>query len=152
MDMSHDDIILSVINALGVNYFKYGPHGLPGDLNHAPKRKFSLSEMTPFGARFMSEIWTCPRNHSFNELDPVLYENPVVDSTTDTTDYIRFVLNSAPLPLEGVVGCEGAKNGFCPVDRFLHGIPTLEHTANYQKACFGKYPTGSQVGDGAPSS
>jgi hypothetical protein len=152
MDMSHDDIILSVINALGVNYFKYGPHGLPGDLNHAPKRNFSLSEMTPFGARFMSEIWTCPRNHSFNELDPVLYENPVVDSTADTTDYIRFVLNSAPLPLEGVVGCEGARNGFCPVDRFLHGIPTLEHTANYQKACFGKYPTGSQVGDGAPSS
>ncbi|KAJ5301904.1 hypothetical protein PENANT_c062G01728 [Penicillium antarcticum] len=152
MDMSHDDIILSVINALGVDYFKYGPHGLPGDLDHAPKRNFSLSEMTPFGARFMSEIWTCPRNHSFTNLDPVLYENPAVDSSNDAAKYIRFVLNSAPLPLEGVVGCEGARNGFCPVDRFLHGVPTMEHTANYQKACFGDYPKGSQVGDGAPSS
>lgn len=149
MDMSHDDIILSVINALGLEYFKYGPKGLPGDIDHAPERNFSLSQMTPFGARLVSEIWTCPSEASFDSLDPVLYTNPT-HSTQNTTDYIRLMLNNAPLPLDGLVGCEDAKNGFCDTQEFLRGLPTLKHKAQYQKACFGTYPTGSQVGDGAP--
>ncbi|KAJ5896907.1 uncharacterized protein N7473_006306 [Penicillium subrubescens] len=153
VDMSHDDIILSVISALGLEHFKYGPNGLPGDVDHAPSnRTFSLSEMTPFGARFFSEIWTCPRDTSFDELDPILYENPSLGSATHTTDYIRFLLNNAPLPLDGLVGCEKAKNGFCPVERFLKAVPTLKKKAMYQEACFGNYTTGSQVGDGAPGS
>lgn len=152
MDMSHDDIILSVINALSLDHFRFGPHGLPSDLPHAPsQRNFSLSEMTPFGARLMSEIWSCPANTSFEELDPVLYTNPTL-KTEDTTNYIRFVLNGAPLPTKGLPGCEDAKNGFCPVDRFLHGVPTLKKKAQYQHACFGKYPTGHQVSDGVPRS
>ncbi|KAJ5151223.1 uncharacterized protein N7482_010475 [Penicillium canariense] len=153
MDMTHDDIILSVITALGLEYFKYGPNGLPGDVDHAPSnRTFSLTEMTPFGARFFSEIWTCPHHVSFNELDPVLYENPHLETTPHTTDYIRFVLNNAPLPLKGLVGCEKSKNGFCRVDQFLEGVPTLKNNAKYQEACFGNYTAGSQVGDGVPDS
>ncbi|KAJ5739867.1 hypothetical protein N7533_012651 [Penicillium manginii] len=152
LDMSHDDIILSVINALGLEHFKFGPHGLPSDLPHAPsQRAFALSDMTPFGARLMSEIWSCPANTSFEELDPVLYTNPILKGN-DTTEYIRFVLNGAPLPTKGLLGCEGAKNGFCPVNRFLHGVPTLKKNAQYQHACFGKYPTGHQVADGVPRS
>ncbi|KAI9927228.1 hypothetical protein ASPWEDRAFT_165747 [Aspergillus wentii DTO 134E9] len=152
MDMSHDDIILSVITALGLDYFKYGPHGLPSDIDHAPNRNFTLSDMTPFGARFFSEIWTCPANVSFTNLDPVVYENPDFSCSNTTTDYIRFVLNGAPLPTDGLVGCEHAKNGFCAVKDFLSGVPQLEKDAQYQHACFGKYKTGSQVGDGAPES
>ncbi|KAJ5669064.1 hypothetical protein N7462_010134 [Penicillium macrosclerotiorum] len=152
MDMSHDDIILSVISALGLDYFRFGPHGLPSDIDHAPNRTFQLTEMTPFGARFMSEIWTCPRNISFSSLDPVLYSNPELETTSGTTNYIRFVLNNAPLPLGGLIGCEHAQNGFCPVDNFLRGVPTLKEKAKYQEACFGNYTTGSQVGDGAPNS
>lgn len=151
MDMSHDDIILSVISALGLEYFNYGPKGLPVELDHAPKRTFHLSEMTPFGARFMSEIWTCPSSVSFDSLDPVLYTNPELGSK-DTKSYIRFVLNNSPLPLKGLVGCEHAKDGFCPVDTFLKGVPTLKEKAKYQEACFGNYTTGRQVGDGAPGS
>lgn len=67
-------------------------------------------------------------------------------------NYIRFLLNNAPLPLQGLVGCENAKNGFCPVRDFLRGVPTLKHSAKYQEACFGKYPRGKQVGDGVPNS
>lgn len=153
MDMSHDDILLSVITALGLEHFKFGPNGLPSDLPHAPKRSFSLSDMTPFGARLMSEIWSCPADTSFDELDPVLYTNPTLKSDgKNTTDYIRFVLNSAPLPTKGLVGCENAKNGFCPVEQFLRGVPTLKKNAEYQHACFGKYPTGQQVSDGVPRS
>ncbi|KGO65768.1 Histidine phosphatase superfamily, clade-2 [Penicillium expansum] len=152
MDMSHDDIILSVINALGFDYFKYGPKGLPVHIDHAPERNFSLSQMTPFGARFISEIWTCPRDVSFDDLDPVLYANPTIMSTTNTTKYIRFVLNNSPVPQDGLIGCEDSSNGFCHLDKFLSGIPTLKDKAQFQKACFGNYTTGSQVGDGAPES
>lgn len=152
MDMSHDDIILSVINAIGFDYFKYGPKGLPVHLDHAPERNFSLSQMTPFGARFVSEIWTCPRHVSFENLDPVLYTNPTINSTTKTTEYIRFVLNNSPLPQDGLIGCENSSNGFCHLEKFLRGVPALKEKAQFQKACFGNYTTGSQVGDGAPES
>ncbi|KAB8235163.1 histidine phosphatase family protein [Aspergillus alliaceus] len=150
MDMSHDDIILSVVTALGLDHFRYGPHGLPVDIDHAPaNRTFSLSDMTPFGARFISEIWTCPTNAKFDTLEPVLYINP--DITEEKTErYIRFLLNDAPLPLGGLIGCEKSKNGFCAVSGFLKGVPKLKENAKYQEACFGKYPTGKQVWDGVP--
>ncbi|KAL4902043.1 hypothetical protein BDW74DRAFT_158959 [Aspergillus multicolor] len=153
MDMSHDDIILSVLSALGLEYFNFGPDGLPGDVDHAPSnRTFKLSELTPFGARFLSEVWTCPANVSFASLDPVLYSNPFIENSNGTSKYIRFVLNSAPLPLEGLLGCGNAVNGFCPLDRFLKGAPMLKEKAQYQEACFGDYPTGEQVRDGVPMS
>ncbi|KAJ5652248.1 Histidine phosphatase superfamily clade-2 [Penicillium longicatenatum] len=152
MDMSHDDIILSVVNALGLDYFKFGPHGLPANVDHAPKRNFSLTQMTPFGARLMSEIWSCPSKTSFSNLGPVLLKNPTVQSGKNTTSYIRFVLNNAPLPLDGLVGCENSSQGFCPVEKFLGGVPTLKKNAEYQKACFGNYTTGHQVANGVPDS
>ncbi|KAF7718951.1 Uncharacterized protein PECH_006294 [Penicillium ucsense] len=153
LDMSHDDIIVSVMAALGLDYFKYGPHGLPADRDHAPSNlTFSLSNITPFGARLFSEIWTCPSHNSIDELDPIIYQNPHLNSSSETKDYIRFVLNSAPLPLSGLAGCEKSKNGFCPVETFLKAIPGLKETAQYQKACFGNYTIGSQVGNGVPDS
>ena len=140
LDMSHDDIIVSVMTALSLEHFQYPESkGLPGDVEHAPDRTFSISEMTPFGARFMTEVWTCPSNVSFDALDPVLYANPYLQESSDTTDYIRFVLNSAPLPMAGLKGCEGAKNGFCPVDQFLRAVPKLKASARFQEACFGDH-------------
>jgi len=50
------------------------------------------------------------------------------------------------------VGCENASQGFCPVEKFLAGVPTLKKNAEYQKACFGNYTTGHQVADGVPDS
>lgn len=153
LDMSHDDIILSVITALGLEHFKSGPNGLPSQVDHGdPDREIVLSRLTPFGARLFSEVWTCPKDVSFDTLDPILYSNPRIESAHDAKKYIRFVLNDAPLPTDGVVGCEGSKNGFCPLDGFLHGVPKLKENARYQEACFGNYPTGKQVGDGAPPS
>jgi hypothetical protein len=153
MDMSHDDIIVSVITALGLSYFRYGPHGLPGSVDHAVQTTFNLNEMVPFGAQFIAEIWTCPAGHgSFHNLNAVLYENPDLSSQNGTTDYIRFVLNNAPVPLDGLVGCEGSRDGFCPVQNFLGGVPTLKQQAMYQYACFGNYTSNGQVGNGQPPS
>lgn len=149
MDMSHDDIIISVLTALSLDYFKYGPNGLPAKEN-APGRTFRLSEMTPFGAQLFSEIWTCPSDTSFDELDPVLYTNPDLSSMKDTKDYIRFVLNNAPVPLDGNPGCNSGTNGFCAVDDFLSGIPKLKDEAMYQYACFENYSTNGHIGNGHP--
>ncbi|KAJ5664384.1 hypothetical protein N7507_005115 [Penicillium longicatenatum] len=142
MDMSHDNIIVSVMAALNLDYFKYPSlTGLPGDVDHAPDRTFRISDITPFGARFMTEVWTCPNDVTFDTLDPVLYSNPILESTEDTTKYLRFLLNGSPLPMTGVVGCdaENSTNGFCPLEKFMNGIPELQNRANYREACFGYY-------------
>ncbi|KAJ5987439.1 histidine phosphatase superfamily [Penicillium sp. IBT 35674x] len=140
MDMSHDSIIICVMTALNIDYFKYPSlTGLPNDLDHAPDRTFRVSDATPFGAHFTTEVWTCPDDVTFNSLDPVLYSNPILETTEGTTKYIRFMLNNSPLPFSGVPGCEGSINGFCALDKFLSGIPELVNRANYREACYGYY-------------
>lgn len=150
MDMSHDDIIVSVLTALGLDYFKYGPHGLPVSVAHAPHRTFNLNQMTPFGARLFSEVWTCPNDFAFKDLQVQKYKNPDLSSKSDTTEYIRFVLNNAPLPLDGLKVCDGSVNGFCKVKNFLRAIPDLNKEAMYQEACYGDYNITNQVGNGQP--
>ncbi|GFF37074.1 3-phytase B [Aspergillus lentulus] len=149
MDMSHDDVIVAVLAALGLEYFKYGELGLPDTLEHAPERTFRLNEIVPFGARFVSEVWTCPDQDemTFKELDATLYRNPVVGSSGGT-DYIRFVLNGAPVSTQGLVGCERAENGFCALRDFLGGVAKLKEEAMYQVACFGNYTSGHQLCEG----
>ena len=151
MDMSHEHVICSVLTALGLEYFRYGPHGLPSSVDHAVPHTFQLENMTPFGSRLISEIWTCPSNTSFDGLSSTLYTNPDLSASNDTKDYIRFVLNNAPLPLHGLPGCEEhSKKGFCPVDTFLRAVPLLKKDAMYQSACFGNYSTDRQVANGQP--
>lgn len=150
MDMSHDDIIVSTLTALGLDYFKYSPQGLPDSVSHAPHRTFNLNHMTPFGARLFSEIWTCPQDASLKHLQPQKYKNPDLSSKSNTTDYIRFVLNNAPLPLDGLSACDGSVNGFCKVSQFLGAVPKLNEEAMYQEACFGDYNITTQVGNGQP--
>lgn len=151
MDMSHDNVITSVLAALGLDYFRYGPHGLPTSVSHAPRRNFDLHKITPFGARFYSEIWTCPKNASLHNLEEQMYKNPDLSSQSNTTDYIRFVLNNAPVPVDGLKGCEDSVNGFCPLKKFLHQVPELTKEAMYQEACFGNYNITKQVGNGQPT-
>jgi hypothetical protein len=152
MDMSHDDTIVSVLAALGLDYFKYSPQGIPSTVAHAPERHFKLNEMTPFGAHLVSEVWTCPKDTSFHDLQLQMYKNPDLSSKSDTEQYIRFVLNSAPLPLDGLSACDGSVNGFCPVKNFLSHVPQLTKEAMYQEACFGSYNTSISVGNGQPPS
>jgi 3-phytase len=150
MDMSHDKVLIGTLTALGLQYFKYGPKGMPSDVAHAVPRTFRLSEVAPFGARLVSEIWTCPKSSNLEVLDSTLYMNPDISDSQNTTDYIRFVLNGAPLPTSGLVGCEDARNGFCKVGDFLEAVPELKQNAMYQQACFEKYKPGHQVGNGRP--
>ena len=151
LDMSHENAITSTLTALGLDHFRYGPDGrLPGSVEHAVPRTFELSNVTPYGARFVTEIWTCPSNASFDGLGSTLYENPDLSASPNTKDYIRFSLNNAPLPLDGLRGCDqSSENGFCAVDTFLRAVPLLKQDAMYQYSCFGNYTAGP-VGNGRP--
>ncbi|KAE8152821.1 histidine phosphatase superfamily [Aspergillus avenaceus] len=150
MDMTHDKIIIGTLAALGLQYFNYGPKGLPVDVGHAVPRTFHLNRITPFGAHLVSEVWTCPGNADLNVLDKMLYTNPDLSNSNNTTEYIRFVLNGAPVPMTGLVGCEHAVNGFCNVSDFVNAVPILKTEAMYQEACYGNYTPGHQVGNGQP--
>ena len=155
LDMSHENIITSTLAALGLDYFRHGPDGrLPSSVEHAVPRTFQLGNMTPYGARLVTEMWTCPAsNTSFDDLGSTLYANPDLSASTSTStkDYIRFSLNNAPLPLDGLRGCDkSSKNGFCPLETFLRVVPLLKEDAMYQYACFGNYSVDGQVGNGRP--
>lgn len=56
-DFSHDDIIVSVLASMSVDYFRDTP-----DLTQFPpdeNRRFNLRKMTPFGARLITEVIGC---------------------------------------------------------------------------------------------
>lgn len=56
-DFSHDDIIVSTLTAMSLDYFRDPPSlsQYPPD----PDRKFILSNMTPFGGRLITEVVGC---------------------------------------------------------------------------------------------
>ncbi|PYI05611.1 putative acid phosphatase [Aspergillus sclerotiicarbonarius CBS 121057] len=156
MDMSHDDVIVSVIAALGMEYFNFGPNGMPGNITGSEvplNRTFKLNEIAPFGARLVTEVWKCPApvaEKGFGELGAVVYENPDLSQVNGTKEFVRWVLNEMPVPVQGVVGCEGAKNGFCPLEGFLSGVPSMYKKAQYEKACEVGVEGSGMVGDGCP--
>ncbi|KAJ5284793.1 hypothetical protein N7524_000099 [Penicillium chrysogenum] len=150
MDMSHETVIVAVLAALGLDYFKYGPHGMPKNVEHAVPRNFIMHKVAPFGARLFTEVWTCPADSKLDKLQDQMYKNPDLSSSSGTTDYIRFVLNNAPVPLEGLSPCKGSVNGFCGMKEFLDYVPELTKQAMYQRACFGDYNVSTQVPNGQP--
>lgn len=150
MDMSHETVIVAVLAALGLDYFKYGPHGMPKNVEHAVPRNFIMHKVAPFGARLFTEVWTCPADSKLDKLQDQMYKNPDLSSSSGTTDYIRFVLNNAPVPVEGLSPCKGSVNGFCGMKEFLDYVPELTKQAMYQQACFGDYNVSTQVPNGQP--
>ncbi|KAL5358632.1 histidine phosphatase superfamily [Aspergillus floccosus] len=133
LDMSHDDLIITVLTALGLTHFK-APTGLPAEVDHAVPRTFRLEQITPYGAHLATEVWKCPSTTTFDALDEAMYENPDLSGLHDATAYIRFMLNGAPVPLEGNDGCSMATTGFCRLEDFLRGVPALKEKATFQQA------------------
>ncbi|GKZ29589.1 hypothetical protein AbraIFM66950_005621 [Aspergillus brasiliensis] len=160
LDMSHDDVIVSVLAALGVEYFNIGgDKGLRGDISASEvplNRTFRLSHIAPFGARFVTEVWRCPTSEIGGiEVDnggEVVYENPMVGAGGNSTEYVRWVLNEMPVPVDGVSGCESdGGNGFCSLEGFLSGVKKMQELAGFEEACIdGKGSGKGQVGDGRP--
>ncbi|KAH8674341.1 histidine phosphatase [Xylariales sp. PMI_506] len=141
-DFTHDDIIISVMNAMSLDYFRDPPSLTQWPPN--PNRRFVLSHLTPFGAHFVTEVIGCSSAAPVE----VAQRSTVYSSTANgynpsnaTHKFIRMRLNEGILPLNTIRGgqCQGRTDGMCPLDNFLESQSNATYLANYQYVCFGNY-------------
>jgi len=145
-DFTHDDIIISVLTALSLDYLRDPPTltQFPPNLNQT----FIISHLTPFGANLETETIGCasqspePIRASRVQYTPTQYGyNP----ENATYKFIRMRLNNGILPLNTIRGgaCgdanSGRVDGMCALEDFLLSQQNSTALANYQYACFGNY-------------
>ncbi|EHY55106.1 3-phytase A [Exophiala dermatitidis] len=140
-DFSHDDILISVLTAASVDYFRDPPSltDYPPD----PNRHFILSHLTPFAARLVTEVVGCgsadPAPQSARtQYYPTQYG---YDSNNATHKFVRMRLNNGILPLSTIRGgyCGNRTDGLCPLNSFIKSQSGAYDLSNYQYACFGNY-------------
>lgn len=157
-DLTHDDIIVSVLTAMSMDYFKDPPSltKFPPD----PNRHFVLSNITPFGGRLITEVIGCadanpmpyPTHRTFYY--PTQYG---YDPSNSAHKFIRFRLNNGILPVSTIRGgaCGDRSDGLCTLENFLKSQENADELANYQYSCFGNYtvtwPNGGKDFDGTIS-
>ena len=142
-----DDILISTLTALSIDYFKAPPSltQFPPD----PKRKFVLSRLTPFGANLITEVIGCSSSspetvrNARTQYTPTQYG---YNAKTASHKFIRMRLNDGIIPLDSMRDghCAGRKDGLCSLSGFLTGVEKAEKLANYQYACFGNYSITAQ--------
>jgi hypothetical protein len=155
-DFSHDDIIVSVLTAASVDYFKTPPSLKQYPPN--PNRAFVLSHMTPFGGRLVTEVIGCSSSNPTavaahkTQYYPTQYG---YDPANAPHKFIRMRLNNAVVPISSIRGgaCTGRTDGMCAMSSFLQSQEKAYAASNYDYACFANYtisdPTSGQDYDGA---
>lgn len=145
-DFSHDDIIISVLTALSMDYFKDAP-----TLSKFPPSTdghFRLSRLTPFGANLITEVIGCTSKDPEAELHARVQYTPTqhgYDASKAAHKFIRMRLNSGILPLNSIRGgacgdhTTGRLDGLCSMSAFLSSQDKAYETSNYNYACFGNY-------------
>jgi 3-phytase len=145
LDMSHDDYIVATLTALGLNYFKGPPTGLPYNIPHAPDppEHFRVSQIAPFGGRLITEVLICSAGGP--TVDPskgsTIYSNPNI---TNGVKFIRMQLNEKTLPLY-TLGCPFRSDGLCSLKDFLSAQVKSTAEAQYAAVCFGKYVVNGSI-------
>lgn len=145
-DFSHDDIIISVLTALSMDYFLPPPSA---SAFPAPAgRNFDLGKLTPFGANLITEVIGC------GSKDPEAVAHPRVaytpgqhgyDASKADNKFVRMRLNRGILPLSTIRGGDcgnsthGRMDGLCAMDDFVKSQAKAYELSNYQYACFGNY-------------
>ena len=149
-DFSHDDILISVLTAMSIDYFKDPPSITQYPPN--PNRHFILSHLTPFGARLITETIGCSApDPSPEEFARVAYTPSQYgyDASNASHKFIRMRLNNGILPLNTIRGgacgdaTSGRIDGMCAMEKFLESQEGSYGLSNYQFACFGNYTLGN---------
>ena len=141
LDFSHDTNIVSVLTAFGLRQFSQLllPTEYPGHHN------FTVSHVTPFGARLDIEIIRTPKPLAADR-------GGYLDGKE--TKYVHFVLNQRTLPLGwSLPECDAARvDGWCELETFLQVQDKMPELAKFDHACFGEYspPEYGTVLDGTP--
>ena len=140
-DFSHDDIIVSVLTAMSLDYFKDPPSlSFPPNSN----RHFILGHMTPFAAKLVTEVIGCGSSNPTAVSNSRTYTNPSQFGyipTNATHKFIRMRLNNGILPLSTIRGgqCGNRTDGMCSMSNFLSSQSNSTQLANYQYTCFGNF-------------
>ncbi|KAK3328849.1 phosphoglycerate mutase-like protein [Apodospora peruviana] len=145
-DFSHDTNIVAILTAFGLRQFagSLDPARYPGEHN------FTVSHMTPFGARLDIEIIQTPK--------PVKADRSGYEDGGELTKYVHFVLNQRTLPLGwSFPECDDTRvDGWCELGQFLKAQEAMPRRARFEYACFGDWTSEEGVGefgftdDGAP--
>ncbi|CAD0083343.1 unnamed protein product [Aureobasidium vineae] len=141
-DFTHDDIIVSVLTAMSLDYFR-DPPSLT-DYPPNPDRHFILSKMTPFGGHLVTEVIGC------SEANPTAVSKERVqyyptqygyNPSNATHKFVRMRLNNGVLPLDTLRGgaCKGRTDGMCSLDKFVASQNASYALSNYDYACFGNW-------------
>ncbi|KAK3935985.1 3-phytase A [Diplogelasinospora grovesii] len=142
MDFSHDSNIISILTAFGLKQF--GEFLDPS--SYAGKHNFTVSHLTPFGARLDMEIIKTPK--------PLAADRSGYLEEGGETKYVHFVLNQRTIPLGwSFPECDASRvDGWCELGKFLEVQDKMPAAAQYQRACFGDYPVQPYgfTSDGAP--
>lgn len=145
-DFSHDDIIISALTALSIDYFKDPPTLTkfpPSANNH-----FTLSHLVPFGANLITEIIGCGSASPEPVEQRRIFYTPSqygYDAANARYKFIRMRLNNAVLPLSTIRGgkcgdlTSGRLDGLCELPKFLESQQDSYSLSNYDYACFGNY-------------
>lgn len=141
-DFSHDDIIISVLTAMSMDYFKDPPSLKQYPPN--PDRHFILSHLTPFGARLVTEVVSCNAANPDTVQSHRTQYYPTQYSWNNSTANYKFIrqrLNNGILPLNTIRGgmCAGRSDGLCSMENFLASQYAAEKLANYDFSCFANY-------------
>jgi hypothetical protein len=159
-DFSHDDIIVSVLTAMSIDYFKDPPSLTQYPPN--PNRHFILSHLTPFGGRLITETIGCSSADPVPVKDYRVQYSPTqygYSPSNATHKFVRMRLNNGILPLNTIRGgacgnsTTGRIDGMCDMGSFLKSQENAYELSNYDYACFGNYTianvTSGQDYDGA---
>ncbi|CAD0018612.1 unnamed protein product [Aureobasidium pullulans] len=141
-DFSHDDIIVSVLTAMSLDYFRDPPSLTQFPPN--PDRHFILSKMTPFGGHLTTEVIGCSGpNPAAVSKERVQYypEQYGYNASNATHKFVRMRLNNGILPLDTLRGgaCKGRTDGMCALDKFVASQNASYALSNYDYACFGNW-------------
>lgn len=144
LDFSHDTNMASVLAALGLRQFAQplSPAAHPGPHN------FTVSHLTPFGARLALELIRTPY--------PVAPDRAgYLPAAGGETRYVHLVLNQRTVPLGWSFPdeCDAARvDGWCELGAFLRAQEQMPALADYERACHGDYeaPPYGLTSDGAP--
>lgn len=139
LDFSHDTNIISVLTAFGLTQFRdeppLSPTAYPG------KHNFTVSHLTPFGARLDIEIIKAPRPVRADRTGTgYVEEEDAQGEGAGETKYIHFVLNQRTIPLGySFPECDAARvDGWCELETFLKVQEKMPELANFEETCFGK--------------
>jgi hypothetical protein len=141
-DFSHDDIIISVLTALSLDYLKDPP-----SLTEYPPSgngHFFLSHLTPFAAKLVTEVIACGSSDPAPVQNSRTYTTPTqfgYNPSNATHKFVRMRLNNGILPLSTIRGgdCSGREDGMCSLENFVASQSNAYALSNYDYACFGNY-------------